>query len=287
MGRQKADLSKGQKCGKLNLIEGRVPGEWAAARVDVELGQNVEIDDTLLNKVALIRGSKMVVEYGPALTLTQAQVPLVGVFLANSQLDGILKLSEPPPHNHWSPTSLRLTEFERGIVGQLLERLRHNIRNFHRELLPPAPKSTGRLRFMEQLLGRLLEGRPGIDQPEHTADPFQVTHQLERKHKDGRVRLIGKVKVGLRDDAEEDLVRFEYLPRVEVLENENLAAGEELELVQLKVQSGSARAETRSKHKLITGTIKKGSHVTILVESGDIDPEWMVAYRESILTPAE
>src|SRR5262249_3809912 len=159
-------------------------------------------------------------------TLPEAQVPLVGVFISDDEVDGVLKLSEPPAHNHWSPTSLRLTGEQSKIVKTLLERLRRQIRNFHKELLPPPPPQKGRLKLMEDLLGRLLTGNPGIPHPEPTSDPFLVTHDLKRKHKDGRVRLSGTVELGIREDAETDELEIEYYPRVEILEDENLVAGD-------------------------------------------------------------
>jgi hypothetical protein len=282
VGRQKADASKGQKRGNLSPLDGKALGEWAATRVDVEVGDDEAIDDSLLNKVALIRAAKMVVEYSPRLTLPEAQVRLVGVFIADDGIDDALKRSEPPAHNHWSPTSLRLSAEESKIVKALWERLRRQIRNFHRELLPPPPPQKGRLNAMEELLGRLLLGQPGIPHPEPTSDPFLVTHDLKRKHKDGRVRLSGSVELGIRDDADLDELKVEYSPRIEILEDENLVSGDLMNITQLKVTGGKARIETRDKRKVVTGTISKKKPITLFVESETTNSDWALAYREEL-----
>ena len=284
MNRQNADAAKGQKRGKLGPLEGKALGDWAAIRVDADLAKDEELDDTLLNKVALLRGAKMVVQYNPRLTLPEAQVPLAGVFIASDDehIEMALKLSEPPAHNLWSHTSSRLSDEQQKFVKALWERLRRQIRNFHKELLPPPPKSKGRLKLMEELLGRLLEGNPGISNPEPTIDLFTVTHDLKRKSKDGRVRIVGTVQIAIREDADSDEMSIDYLPRIEILENENLAVGEDLNLTQLKITQGKAKIITRDKRQVVTGVIGKKRPISLFVESAPTNPDWVLAYREEI-----
>jgi hypothetical protein len=281
--RQVAEPENGQKLGKLRSFQDKALGEWAAIRADDVLTDGTDIDDTLLNKVALIRGAKMVVDYSNRFSLAGTQVAIAGVFMASADVDNILRLSEPPNHNNWSWTSPRLTDSEKAIVQHLLERLRQQIKSFHRDLLPPPPPTKARLKLLEELLGRLLSGEEGIGPPpEAMPDPFAITHKLDRKTKDGRVRIRGTVKLGIREDADEEELAIEYTPVIEILEDESLSSGGDLPFTQLSVESGQGKIELKNRRKVIVGTLRKNRPIMVRVESEETNREWALAYREEL-----
>lgn len=280
--RQEPDVASGQRRGRLNALEGRQLGEWAAVRVEGPAENAEELDEGAFNKVALIRGAKMIVEYSSKPCLPGATVAIAGVFVASSEVDTVLKLSEPPAHNNWDPASLRLDDDGKHVVAALLDRLKRQVRNFHRELLPTTSSSQRKFRLLEELLGRLLEADPGVPTVEHQPDPFQVTHNLNRKEKDGAVRISGTVRIELRPDAEYENLKIEYAPRVEILENEDHSAGDELSPIGLAVKEGSANVEVRNKRTVVIGRLKKGRPILITVESPRTHLDWLLAYREEL-----
>jgi hypothetical protein len=94
----------------------------------------------------------MVVEY--ATVALDHLEPVVGVFIADDDIQSILRLSEPPSHNRWDPDNNRLELHDRPVVSTVLRRIERQTREFQRFLLPPPPPSTGRLVALENLLAK-------------------------------------------------------------------------------------------------------------------------------------
>lgn len=281
--RQDPDTSKDQRRSRLNAVAGKQLGEWAALRVEETIKDADELEGTLLNRIALIRGAKMVVEYSDKFCLPGAAVAIVGAFVASPEIDNVLKLSEPPAHNRWDPKSQRPDESGQQIVLALLDRLRRQIRAFHRELLPAPPPSNAKLKLLEELLGRLLEADPGIQPPPPpTSDPFQLTHKVNRKEKNGRATIVGSVRIELRKDAEQKELGIEYVPKIEILEDEDRSAGDELPLVNLRVTEGRAKVEIKNNRKVVTGRLRKGAPIVVSFESDPTIRDWLLAYHDEL-----
>jgi hypothetical protein len=91
-------------------------------------------EENLLNSVALMRGTSMVVQY---MKISESLPVCVGVFKAADEIDDILRMSENPAHVHWDWNSTRLSsEEERSIVKTILKRTKENFKKFQKELAP-------------------------------------------------------------------------------------------------------------------------------------------------------
>lgn len=89
-------------------------GTFAIKEVSTE---NLGLEDhgkELVNRVALIRNPRMVIEYA-ALGLDTLGRNFVAVFVADSSVDALFARSEPTAHDTWNPKSMVLSERERLI----------------------------------------------------------------------------------------------------------------------------------------------------------------------------
>jgi len=279
--RQNADRSKGEKRGQIGTQTTKY-GDWAGVRWD---GVKVddELDENRSNRVALIRSSKMVIEYNSNIAMSGAQVAIAGVFVADEKVDSLLRLSEPPAHNVWDKASDRLKDNEKAEVGNILQRLKGAVRAFHRELQPAPPPPTGRLKVLEDLLGKMLQGSTGFEPPTPSGpDPYKITHNLKRKVARNAVRLAGTVRIELLEEAKVPNLQIEYRPSIEILEDETLSSGDPLGILVLRVKSGNAKISGDPINRLITATISKKNPLELHLESVDTNPDWALAYRETI-----
>ncbi|GIV03746.1 MAG: hypothetical protein KatS3mg015_2576 [Fimbriimonadales bacterium] len=228
-----------QKSDRFNRLRGLSLGVYAFQVFDSELAE--EFPEEKLGRVALIRSPKMVVEYAPMGRSTPAAV---GVFLADPDIDDILKLSEPPNHDRWDPESRRLEvanpdeDTAREVVRQVRKRLKDQMRRFQAQASPPKPREERRLRFLERELGALF--RPqlrGDDGHEGETDPVEIRFRegpLARPCDSGRIETIAKVALKLRPEAEDDSTEAIVRVRVPILEDDH---GREGDLLPVTIES--------------------------------------------------
>jgi hypothetical protein len=274
-------VERHQRVGKFNRLKGKALGSWALQRLPMveETPDNEHCLNELLGAVALIRQPRMVVQYHRPIP-TRPDPTVVGVVVADTEVDYVLKLSEPPNHDRWDPGSQRLAEapegqeFAREIVQALHDRLKREYRDFVREGAPPPAAERHRLVFMEQQLGTLLAVPKHDGQREQVAwtEPVTITFKegpVLVTTKRGLVRIRAIVDLGLSRASENDelnaIARFE----ARVLER----GGADQELLEVvgftndgtEVQGGSVQIHLR-----------KDIPVEVEVETAEYDPEWSV-----------
>ena len=111
-----------------------------------------------LNEVALIRSPKMVVAYQ---SLSDG-IDVVGVFVADVEIDGILKLSEPSDHTRWARDSNRLKEpLHKRLVQGLPSRINRTVETLRRKFNEEIDEPSGSPRALEELLGDVFRTRRG------------------------------------------------------------------------------------------------------------------------------
>lgn len=123
----------------------------------------LESETPFRNRVALVRGPGMVVDY---LQVGSDSYPAcVGVFKADDDVEKILTYSEPQMHNQWDENSDRLKRMYDvdgpRIVRSILSRVAKNFRDFQHLQEPPVPSGGVRPKELSKLLGRFLD-TPGI-----------------------------------------------------------------------------------------------------------------------------
>jgi hypothetical protein len=223
-------LGPHQKTGTLNRLEGVNLGSYGFHLLQTDQS---DVPEEKLGCVALIRSPKMVVEYAP---LARSLPPAVGVFIASTEIDDNLKLSEPPTHDRWDRDSQRLQtakpneESAREIVEAVLQRIKALVRRFQSQATPQKPASERRLRMLERMLGSLI--RPpmrGVSPVEAESVPVEIRFTIEphaQENGSGMLTTQASVRIGLQEDADEVSIEAIVRVRVPVLEDDEGTEGE-------------------------------------------------------------
>jgi RNA polymerase primary sigma factor len=116
--------------------------------------------DLLANKVALVRGTGMVVQYRRTATPPGAR-PFHAVLLAGTAVnlddaqeaaEQYLRLSEPPAHNVWGTNPDISSQYEPGGPTRLTELYRKIAEEIHRALKPPASKQSDGPEILKRMI---------------------------------------------------------------------------------------------------------------------------------------
>ncbi len=239
--------------------------------------------------IALIRSPKMVVQY---LQVGRPAPAAVGVFVADSAIDEILKLSEPPNHDRWDPESRRLEVAQpdeataRRIVETVAKRLKDQMRKFQAQATPPKPPGERRLRFLERELARLF--RPNVhdgDRREGETEPVEIRFRegpVARASSDGRIETFAKVALRLSEKAEDDRVEAVVRVRVPVLKDER---GSEDELLALTVECDQLEAPVQGTEPDFEVSLTKDQWIVFSSRTEPYDPAWSVKVDVEVLSP--
>jgi hypothetical protein len=228
-----------QKSDKFNRLRGLCLGAYGLQVLASDAAE--AFPEEKLGRIALIRSPKMVVEYAE---MGKSAPPAVGAFVADPDIDGILKLSEPPNHDRWDPESRRLEvakpdeETAREVVRQLRKRLKDQMRRFQAQASPPRPREEQRLRFLERELGALFRPQSRGDGREGETAPVEVRFRegpAVRPCGTNCIQTFGTVALRLRSDADEDSTQAIVRVRVPVLEDDH---GREGDLLPVTIESG-------------------------------------------------
>ena len=173
-------------------------GGWSYAADDPDSDEEV----AHRSLVALIRGPRMIVEYLEA-GMTRPYVR--GVFVADQQVDELLRQTEPKAHDAWQ------TKVDEGgvdtaapeVAKAIIDRVKRNVNDFRKSLKPPPrPAEDIRLPELEKLFRSLLHAK-GKDQPPPPSGdrPFsiKVSQRLVEDDLEMRLRLEGSVRFSLVD----------------------------------------------------------------------------------------
>lgn len=184
--------------GSLGLLAD--PGGWSYS---TETDGDGDSDGRSL--VALVRGPRMVVEYFVA---GRARPYVRGVFVADAEIDDLLRQTEPKSHDAWQTSASEAgTDANAVEVAKLVEkRIKDHVRRFRERLKPEArPAEDVRLPELSRLFGRMLSGRGKPVGPGATERPFSIhvkTDLIETGT--GLLRVVGTVEIAMSDSAEAD-----------------------------------------------------------------------------------
>ena len=264
-----------QKAGKLNRVKGIQIGSYALQLLESETAEM--LPENKLGTVALIRQPKMVVQYAP---LGRAEPPAVGVFVADKEIDDILKLSEPPNHDRWDHKSSRLEiappdeGTAREVVSSVHKRLTRGMRKFQGQQSAPRPRGERRLRFLERELGALFrplssdsEGQDGYTEPVE----IRFREGPSRQPNGNDLETVARVALRLRPDADEDRVDAIVRVRVAVLEDDK---GREGELLPVELATDGAEPEPFDTEPEIEVALSKDRWLALRLRSAPYDPRW-------------
>ena len=174
---------------------------WA----DAEGDDGAQVEQASL--VALLRGPLMTVEYfRPRGT---RRPPFVrGAFVADAEVDDLLRQSEPKAHDEWVTTLDKLGEDVSNkaprVAQEVLKAVASQTRKFQERLKPPPPDASNiRLDVLAGLFKGLARGDSGIPPlppPDGDRDlSIGISSFQESDDSNERVRVCGTVKVRLAD----------------------------------------------------------------------------------------
>lgn len=191
------------------------------------------VTEDRLDSVALIRAPMMVVAY---YRQWNPQTPsIVGAFLADDDIDDILRSAEPPAHDRWDPDARRLqdaTGQNRAIVERVLKAIRRNLKASQGAATPPPPPRPKKLTMLERTLANFLTPSKKGSQPpvEPSPAPIHLSYDQEPRAEavGDKLRLTAIFSVKLK--ADEDLAAMSARVRVTCPVIEDGQTGDDLKL---------------------------------------------------------
>ncbi|MBY3558576.1 hypothetical protein [Rhizobium laguerreae] len=175
------------------------------------------VGEDRLDSVALIRAPMMVVSYYRQWNVQNP--PIVGAFVADDEIDDILRSAEPPAHDRWDPDARRLQDVDgtnRSIVDRVLKAIKRNLKSAQGAASPPPPPRPKKLTMLERTLASFLTpARRGSQPPvEASSAPINLFYDEEPRAEavGDKLRLTAAFSVRLKVD--EDV--GEMLARVRI-----------------------------------------------------------------------
>lgn len=223
LGLQKAEHKVAAKKDIKGITADTKAGTWAAVFVDREIFDG---DEELLDSIALMRKPRMIVNYEK---IGKEYLPgFASVFVASDEADPIYKKSEPQEHDLWDEHHDELTSFEREFVSKSMKTLKKEIREFQRNLKPPAPPGGIQLPQLQKLLGSVFKAK-GLQKvpPKRPADPVHIHIDPIRVEENGQAKILAKIKIKLKDEYKKDELLAKISLRIPVLANDNHTADDE------------------------------------------------------------
>ena len=201
------------------------------------------VEDARRSSVALIRSTLMVVAYHR--DWWEGNPVMVGVFVADDDIDDILRSAEPPAHDRWDTSARRLqdaTGRKRSIVSKAVSGIKKAIKQFQAEAAPPPPPRPRRLSMLERTLAAFLSankrGTKGGN--ERGSAPISLTYEQDpRAQTDGTGQLLISGIFTVRLKSDEDGVPLKVRAKIACPVMED---GQEGELLKVSVDTTTATA---------------------------------------------
>ena len=220
-----------------------------------------------INEVALIRSPRMVVAYHEL----RSGPDVVGAFVADDDIDPVLKLAEPPDHTRWAEDSGRLVPaHDKTLVRRMDERINRVVEELRKHLRGETPDVSGSPRQLEEMMGRLFGARKGGDEPPPPPPPASnVAISTETRIKTGArsARLLGQAIVRCKESYEGEDFDCMVTIRVEVLGQATRTVDEVLDV---RITDASAdAANVKARERLVR--IGRDKEATFQFESAEYD----------------
>ena len=247
------------------------------------MGEPQDVDEQsdqpdLRDTIALVRSPGMVVQY-----YGKRQVghpPVVGVFLADEDVDDILRRSEPPEHDRWDPNADRLepAKKERDVVQAIHSRIWHELRMFQKTARPPEKATGNKFRQLERELAKMF-GPTGKREPLGVGKgetPISLRSEVGVVQEGRGLRMKGKVTVQLKDDSDASLPVVVSLDLSSVDEG-----GHHIDPIALTAVFEGAAADSFENNEWRLA-LPPGKRIEISVESVPYEPDWTVEFVPSV-----
>lgn len=280
-------VNASEKCYSFDRIDQKMTGTLGMVLPEQRETGDIQVaDESSHTKVALVRSNKMVIKY---MFITDTPPVAAGVYVAPDEINGILRLSEPPAHDVWDENAnkLRHTFGETGprIVREVQKRVQTNANHFRRTALPKKKPSDNHLKVFDSVLSKLFRSRShGSPIP-----PPSVKSRFSLQFLNGPDLNVGtanqtiffdaRVKIELMPDVGEK-VNFTFHPRCQISEDEG--AGEEL-FVEVIAEEGELKSTDSGAYK---GSLEPGQRILLNVVSVEYSADWTVNFVPTIVEEA-
>lgn len=265
-----------------NKYKGHEIGVLGLTVMDVS-GDTEETQDEIGNRdsIAMIRSPGMVVyHYRKGWGLSP---PIAGVFLADDDVDNVLRRSEPPEHNRWDEGAERLVhaDEEPDLVRTIHERCWKALREFQRVARPSEPDRRSTVSPLERDLASLFgptNKKPGPG-PDHVETPVSFHTDVGVKLTEEGLAMEGNFRVKLKEEAEGEMpliIHLDLFVRDE--------RGRKSDDIILYVDHGPAVKELKdqSGKSSWTATLSPGKSVEFFVSSETYSGDWTVEFLPSV-----
>ena len=184
--------------------------------------QNTESEDEQAESpsslIALTRGPRMVVQYHEPQRMKSS--PFVrGVFVADSEIDDLLRKTEPKAHDSWVTSINRIEEVVDERAPSTAKHVLHEIgkaaRRFQQSLRPPLPPADDvQLTALAQLFKSLGKGKPPIPPKIDRLVSIETHTEIRPTEMDQMIVAQGRIALSLHPnykDADRALVRVRVM----------------------------------------------------------------------------
>lgn len=241
------------------------PGGWSYPhQTEVESARSVEHRSL----VALMRKPRMVVEY---FVVGQTPPFIRGAFVADDEIDQILRQTEPKGHDAWQTKPDDEGDPDAAALAKaVLDRIKGNTDRFRRDLKPPKPPQEQlHLPEFNRLMRQILRGADGRPPPPTGERDVSISLQTNRAEAGpGQLQASGIARFALDDKFEGD--EAQIMVRLRYLLVEDGQAGDPVALT-ISPPYGFKRADDSGRY---SGTIRRGSPVQFEFESESYDDLW-------------
>lgn len=249
---------------------------------DYPLGEKY---DDLVNTIALVRSPMMVVKYETTGRSRGAFANLVGCFVADEDIDGILRLSEPPPHDEWDPTAERLpiaSECYPEVVRSVNQRIKRSFKEFQRDASPPDPYDQRRLTAVERTLAQWFgASRPNNPTPPPNPSPISLNVDGPRLRLTGNNELVaeGELMIKFAQKAlESDLAQIpiEFRLSLKVKEDEGVSSKDPVPFDMEFLKGDMDLIEDNSGQQVWRGILLRGESIKAHFISSPYSRTWTI-----------
>lgn len=246
-------------------IRGVEPGSLGLVVSDVEVPEN-----RTGPRVALVRSPRMVIDYKPFLRKT---LPIYGTFVASSDEDPLLRLTEPPAHDLWDTKENADTPSSATAAAKTTyDRIRKAVVDFADEFQPPPPQGGQRLNLMAQLLSSFLKNK--VTPPVAENEPISIQfHRPERAivAEEGLIAIEAGIRIAVIESFKGDGMEISVTCPVVISEDEGGRGERWPSKLQLEpVIDGFVEHEDGSWY----GYLQKGIVLEFDLRSDPFDADW-------------
>lgn len=221
--------------------------------------------------VALTRGPRMVVEYFPA---GQSPPYVRGVFIADDQVDDLLRRTEPRAHDAWR------TEADDGdVAGEaaetastILRKIKYAVNNHRQRLKPPVPRAEDVvLPHFNAIMRRVLAGAgKGGNPPIADVRPVSIRMEYGPEVVSGsRIRVSGSVVFSLSEHHAGEDASVEVGLSFRFVEDDRV--GEAAEMV---IRPPTKPSFVRVREGVFVGQLTREETARFRFETEPYDPDW-------------